>query len=124
MSEENSGSVKIEEVTTIASGSHKELKMYFDTCEADMKKWPTHYRYQLAFYRIGKNDLDKDVMHIPVEISDGRLSFGKPQFLITPSGVIKGVLGKRWVNRKTLIMQHDRLFEHLGQAMPAVKDKP
>lgn len=95
----------------MASDSHREWKAFFDYCEKDMRSNPTHFKYQKAYYRLGKRGFDKFALFFPVEIRSGRVSFGKIQFLITPFGVEKGVLGERWVERKTLIMEHDIDFK-------------
>ncbi len=80
---------------------------------------PDCAKYHKAFFRLGKNNNSKDVLYFPILIRDGRLSFGQAQFLILPYGVdsFNNNLGKRWVTRKALVMDHDRLFEHLNQAV-------
>lgn len=103
--------------------SYKEWKAYFDLREKDMRSNPTHCRYEKAFFRLGKKDYAKDVLYFPVEIRSGRLSFGKVQFLVTPFGVEKGILGQRWVERKALVMQHDQMFEHLQKAKTVIEDE-
>ena len=98
---------------------YRYCKAYFDLCEKDMRLNPTHYSYRKAYYRLGKNNHAKDVLYFPVEIRSGRISFGKVQFLVTAFGVEKGILGQRWVDRKALVMDHDRLFDHLQKAQSA-----
>lgn len=98
------------------SNAYTNWKAYFDLCEKDMLSNPMHYKYQKAYFRLGKKNYSKDVIYFPVEIRAGRISFGKAQFLITAHGVAKGILGEKWVERKTLIMQHDGMFEALEKA--------
>lgn len=90
---------------------YREWKSYFDYCEKDMQGNPVGCRHQKAYYKAGKpRGRGKDALLFPVEIVSGRVSFGKIQFLITPYGVNKFVLGGRWVEKKMLVMQHDSEF--------------
>ena len=85
---------------------------------------PKQMKYSEGFYKVGDSHrLSKDTLLFPVRIIDGRKLFGKLQCLITPicrndSFLLSSPLGKRWVDRKFLILSHDHDFKqytsHLG----------
>ena len=85
---------------------------------------PCCARYHRAFFRLGKADSTKSVIHFPVLIKDTRISFGKAQFLVLPYGedAYRSRLGQRWVARETLVMDHDRLFQQFCDARSSTED--
>jgi hypothetical protein len=94
----------------------EEWQIIFDLCEADILENPAHYTRAKAYFRLGKYDIAKDTLIFPVEIKSVRKSFGKVQFLIAHREDTSELLGKRWVDRKALIMKHDPFFGHLERS--------
>jgi len=96
---------------------YAEDEAYRVVVEKDYELNPKNMKYSDAFYRIGENVLlTKDTLLFPVKIVDGRKLFGKLQCLITPicSGehtYFATPLGKRWVDRKFVILNHDHEYK-------------
>ena len=80
---------------------------------------PKHMKYAECFYKIGEGSLlSGDTMFFPVKIVDGRKLFGRLQCLIVPvvlgnHGLVATNLGRRWVDRKSLILDHDHDFKRI-----------
>jgi len=82
---------------------------------------PTAAREFRGFFRLGKK-LSKDVMYVPIQVQDARVSFGTAQYQIIPYGTSHlrfwmrdkdENVGNIWVEIGTLILEHDREFEIL-----------
>lgn len=82
---------------------------------------PDIARLQRGFFQLGKNT-SKDVLYFPIQIENGRKSFGQSQYLIVPYGSIiaslkvlsdRSNVGCIWVGKKALTMEYHMKFEEL-----------
>jgi hypothetical protein len=99
-------------------GSQKGRHDFFDLFFAEH---PKIARLQRGFFRLGK-PLANDIMYFPIQVENGRKSFGRPQYLIIPYGSIisayslfseKSNVGHVWVDKKALTMEYHMKFEGL-----------
>jgi|GEM_PF-4507976 len=75
------------------------------------------YQYTSAYFLTSK-------MKLPVRILAVRLSFGNPQFQITPcQDYIGNTLGKQWVSRKKLILCTDWASDILDAFLARFEDE-
>ncbi|HCE66848.1 MAG: hypothetical protein A2X82_09875 [Geobacteraceae bacterium GWC2_55_20] len=85
--------------------------------EADIHKDPSNLNYGKAFYRLGELNLaGHENLLFPVKIIGRRKMFGKIQCEITPlskidDSLLGAPLGRRWVDRKFLILSHDNEYK-------------
>lgn len=106
---------------------YEEDEHYRKYVETEIQQNPNDstLRYAAAFFRLGKGWPGvKDTLFIPVKIIKGRKSFGRLQCLITPLFPVKSdftndtSLGKRWVDRKFLLLNHDHDFKLYKKYLP------
>jgi len=110
--------MKNDEVGIAMSKEYDENENFRKYVEAEIQKNPLGLMNKYAFYRIGAlRSPYSDTVLFPVLIIDGRKLFGRLQYLITPlcrtdCGVYSrgSPLGKRWVDRKALILSHDHEY--------------
>lgn len=89
---------------------------YWKAVEEDIRKFPaTAANYRLGFLVEKSRQRLGDALSMPIQLIDGRLSFGKLQFKIVPYGVKEG-LGSKWVDRKFLVLHHDSNYGPLATA--------
>lgn len=98
--------------------TQKERHHFYDKFFTDH---PDIARLQRGFFQIGKSS-SKDVLYFPIQIENGRKSFGQPQFLIVPYGSTIGTLkilsgrvetGCIWVSKSSLTMEYHIKFDTL-----------
>lgn len=92
---------------------YQSWKLYHDTMEKDLRESPFLAKYFEVFLEIRSSRRLKDRLVFRVKILDGRISFGKLQFLVMPfeANSVNGPCGCRWVDRDAVVFEHDKKFE-------------
>lgn len=96
---------------------YNENEIYRAMVEKEYIDNPKNIKYSEGFYVVGKGRVyTKGQLLFPVKIIDGRKMFGKLQCLVTPvcpseNSFFNSPLGKRWVDRDSLILSHDHAFK-------------